>query len=101
MSRSRHKNPPALSPCPERRRMPAPTEGSPASRQNRLLAALSPQEHERLRPDLETISLTFKQPLHESDRPVEHVYFLCTGVASLLKAMADGRADRHGRTGGY
>ncbi len=57
---------------------------------NRLLAALPPEEMEVLRPDVEEVSLTFKQHLYEAERPIESVYFLHQGVASLLTDLEDG-----------
>ena len=57
---------------------------------NRLLAALPPAEMEVLRPDLEEVSLPFKQSLYEVDQPVEYAYFLHWGVASMTTPMENG-----------
>jgi CRP-like cAMP-binding protein len=51
---------------------------------NRLLAALPAHEHECLRPHLEPVSLALKAVLSEAGQPLEHVYFLTSGVVSLL-----------------
>ncbi len=70
--------------------MNAPTTATPAPPMNRLLAALSPAEMEVLRPNLEQVSVPFKQTLIEADKPIQHVYFLHRGVASLVQEMEDG-----------
>ncbi len=40
--------------------------------QNRILAALPPEEFQRLAPHLTETSLTFKQSLSKSDQPIPH-----------------------------
>jgi CRP-like cAMP-binding protein len=55
--------------------------------QNRLLAALPREDYERLLPQLEPVSLSFMDVLCESGEPVEHVYFPCEGLISLLVIM--------------
>ena len=70
--------------------MSAPTNPSPASSLNHLLATLPPEEMEVLRPDLEEVSLAFKQTLFEANKPVEQVHFLHRGVASVIQEMEDG-----------
>lgn len=57
---------------------------------NRLLAALPTREMEVLRPHLEQVSLPFRQTLFETDKPIEWVYFLHRGVASVVQEMGDG-----------
>ena len=63
---------------------------APNSPMNRLLAALPSEELEVLRPDLEEVSLAFRQVLYEAHRPVKCVYFLHRGVASMVTEMEDG-----------
>jgi CRP-like cAMP-binding protein len=60
------------------------------SSKNRLLAALSPNEHRRLLPKLETVSLSLKQPIYESLKTIDHVYFPLNGVTSIVAFMNDG-----------
>jgi CRP-like cAMP-binding protein len=60
------------------------------SSKNRLLAALPPAEYHRLLPKLETVSLSLKQPIYESRRTIDHVYFPLNGVASIVAFMNDG-----------
>jgi CRP-like cAMP-binding protein len=61
-----------------------------AAGDNRLLAALPPEERRRLVPRLERVHLTVKQPLLEPQTPITHVYFPVDGVVSLVAVMADG-----------
>ena len=58
--------------------------------ENRLLAALPTEEYSRLLPNLETVSLAFKQVLYEPNEPIEHVYFPNNGVVSLVNIMQNG-----------
>lgn len=59
-------------------------------RNNRLLAALPPEEYEQLFPYLEPLSLKAKDVLYAADREIEYVYFLQSGVAALLTRMNNG-----------
>ena len=61
-------------------------------RTNSILAALPPDEMEILQPLLEAVQLPFRQSLYEAGRPVDHVYFLSRGVASMVSEMSDGLA---------
>jgi CRP-like cAMP-binding protein len=58
---------------------------------NHLLAALPPQEYERLLPNLEPVSLTLKQVLYEPNQPIGYAYFINSGATSLLNLMQDGQ----------
>lgn len=64
----------------------------PFPAKNRLLAALPTKEYERLLPYLENVSLPLKQVFYQPNEPIEYVYFLNHGVASLLTYMEDGAA---------
>jgi CRP-like cAMP-binding protein len=66
---------------------------------NRLLAALSTPEYQRLRPHLEPVSLTFKQVLYEAHTPLAYAYFPHTGVVSMVTILADGTAIEVGMVG--
>ena len=59
-------------------------------RQNRLLAALSDAEVERLLPALEPVHWRTGQVLSESGAPFTHVYFPTTAIVSLLYVTQDG-----------
>lgn len=58
---------------------------------NRLLAALPPEELGRIRPMLETVPLEFKLLLHGPDRPIDHVWFPHIGVLSLVNEVPESR----------
>jgi CRP-like cAMP-binding protein len=61
-------------------------------RRNRLLAALPPEDFQRVQPGLELVSLSLGAVLGESGRPQQHVYLPTTAIVSLLNIMADGRS---------
>ena len=69
---------------------PASAVVSFAARTNRLLAALPPEEMDPLRPLLETVPLAHRQSLYETGKPIEHVYFIHRGVASMVAPMMQG-----------
>jgi len=66
---------------------------------NRILASLSAVDFARLRPHLEKVDLAYKQPLYDADVPIKFVYFLDTGVASLVNVMRNGDAAEVGTIG--
>jgi CRP-like cAMP-binding protein len=51
---------------------------------NRLLAALPPDEYARLHAHLTPMTLPFKHVLYDVHQPIEHVYFVNSGVYSIL-----------------
>lgn len=57
--------------------------------QNRILAALHPEEYKRLLRYLEPVHLPQSKVLSEAGDIIEHAYFLLNGVASLL-SITDG-----------
>jgi CRP-like cAMP-binding protein len=62
--------------------------------QNRLLAGLEPDSFERLRPFLQPIALKRRAILQDYHHPIEHVYFIERGVASLLaRTRRDGPVE--------
>ncbi|WP_375505836.1 Crp/Fnr family transcriptional regulator [uncultured Nostoc sp.] len=60
--------------------------------ENQLLAALPSEEYSRLVAYMKLIPLEFKQELYLRNQPIEYVYFLNDGVASMLTVMTDGSA---------
>src|SRR2546421_8130188 len=67
--------------------------------ENKLLAALSRRERDRLLPHLERVGLRFEEVLSEPDGPIRHVYFPTSGMISLLVVLDDGLAAQVGRVG--
>lgn len=57
---------------------------------NKLLTALPREEYKRLLPNLEPVSLPFKQVLYQPNEPIQHVYFPNRGVGSTVIVMGDG-----------
>jgi CRP-like cAMP-binding protein len=51
---------------------------------NRLLASLSAKDFALLAPGLSAIDLPVRRQLESRNRPVEHVYFLARGLASIV-----------------
>jgi len=58
---------------------------------NRLLAALSPGEHERFFSRLELVYLTRNKILYNAGDIINYTYFPLTGMISLLSVTEDGR----------
>jgi CRP-like cAMP-binding protein len=59
-------------------------------RQNRLLAALSAAEAERVFPHLQSVAMPLGKVLYESGDTLRHVYFPTDCIVSLLYVMEDG-----------
>jgi len=66
---------------------------------NRLLAAVSQEDFERFFSDLHPVCLSLRQVLYEAGAPLDHVYFIEQGVASVLTSMADGSTIEVGMIG--
>jgi len=66
---------------------------------NRLLALLSAKDFARLRPHLNRAPLTYRQSLYEANKPIGSVYFIETGVGSLVNTMSNGEAAEVGTIG--
>jgi CRP-like cAMP-binding protein len=56
---------------------------------NLLLSAMRPQDFALLSPHLEKVALTRRQTLARAGQPVEHIYFLEDGVASVVSGGVD------------
>jgi CRP-like cAMP-binding protein len=62
--------------------------------QNRLLAGLAPASFERLRPFLQPVALKRRAILQDYHHPIEHIYFIERGVASMLvRTQRDGPVE--------
>jgi CRP-like cAMP-binding protein len=66
---------------------------------NRLLGLLPPRDYQRLRQHLQRLPLEYRQSLYRADKPIEFVYFIETGVGSLVNTMANGEAAEVGTIG--
>jgi CRP-like cAMP-binding protein len=66
---------------------------------NRLLGLLSPRDYKRLLPHLEPVELEYRKSLYQADKKIEFVYFIETGVGSLVNTMANGQAAEVGTIG--
>jgi CRP-like cAMP-binding protein len=58
-----------------------------AQGENRLLQRLPVGMRERLVEDLDPIRMGFKEPVYESDRPIQYVYFPLDSVLSVVTIM--------------
>lgn len=79
--------------------MPQPTQSFV---RNRLLSALTPKDYELLQPYLEAATLDKDMVLEDCDEPVEHVYFLNSGIGSIMAFTHSGdriEAGLFGRDG--
>jgi CRP-like cAMP-binding protein len=56
---------------------------------NHLLAALTPQEYQKIRAHLEEFTFTFGEILYEPGQQISHVYFPNSGVVSLLSMVEE------------
>jgi CRP-like cAMP-binding protein len=72
---------------------------SQARTENRILGALSPQEYERIAPQLETVSLKLSQVLFRPDDYLRYVYFPINAIVSLLTDLSDGSGMEVGLVG--
>lgn len=66
---------------------------------NRLLELLPLKDYECLRPHLQTVALKYRQSLYRAHKPIGFVYFIETGVGSLVNTMANGDAAEVGTIG--
>jgi CRP-like cAMP-binding protein len=67
---------------------------APSPVQNRILASMAPELFARLRPHLQQIALRRGAILQEHNRPIEHIFFIERGVASLFaRTQRDGPVE--------
>ena len=66
---------------------------------NRLLGLLPPKDYQRLRPHLQPLRLEYRQSLYRANKPIKFVYFIETGVGSLVNTMRNGEAAEVGTIG--
>ena len=66
---------------------------------NRLLAGLSAEDFSQLIEHLEPVTLPKKRVLFEVGAPLERIYFIEEGLASVLTTMEDGASSEVGMVG--
>ena len=70
---------------------------------NRILAALSPADYERLAPNLVPVELPLRMCIERRNRPTEFIHFLESGIASVVsggdRAAEVGIIGKEGFTG--
>lgn len=57
---------------------------------NRILAALQPEEMERLLPHMEQVELRLGEVISRPNEPIKHVYFPHRGTISIISILEDG-----------
>jgi CRP-like cAMP-binding protein len=67
--------------------------------ENRLLAALPPDEYERLFPQLQPVSFSLGEVVYEFGGQLDYVFFPTTSIVSLLYTMENGTSAEMGLTG--
>jgi CRP-like cAMP-binding protein len=67
--------------------------------ENRLLAALPPDEYERLLPQLAPVSFSLGEVVYEFGGQLDYVFFPTTSIVSLLYTMENGTSAEMGLTG--
>jgi len=66
---------------------------------NRLLAALPPDEYERVLPQLQPVSFALGEVVYEFGGHLDHVFFPTSSIVSLLYTMENGTSAEMGLTG--
>src|SRR5215210_86254 len=67
--------------------------------ENRLLAALPPEDYQRLLPQLQQVSFSLGQVVYEFGGHLDYVYFPTDSIVSLLYTMENGTSAEMGLTG--
>jgi CRP-like cAMP-binding protein len=70
-----------------------------AAIKNRLLAALPQEDFDQIHSNLHPVVLSQRQLLHEAGAPINDVFFIEQGVASVVTIMADGTMIEVGMIG--
>lgn len=80
----------------EKMQMPSATQ---PPIQNKILAALPPHEYDRLREHLTPVSLPLGETLYNAEEQITDVYFVNTGIVSLVANLRDGGSVEVGVVG--
>ena len=78
--------------------MPQAPQIAPVS-QNRILAAIPPEEFERLAPHFQRVPLVFKEIIFKAGELIEFFYFPLDGVISMIASTESGRSVEVGIVG--
>src|SRR5947209_2349876 len=62
----------------------------PMANENLLLSALSPESRRLIMARATPVVLPLRTNLYEANEPLTHVYFLTSGLASVVTTMPDG-----------
>ncbi|NLS00404.1 Crp/Fnr family transcriptional regulator [Rhizobium sp. P38BS-XIX] len=73
--------------------MPAPQQ---SMMQNKLLSILPSPDYEQIAPGLERVVLPRGTLLGEAGQPIDYVYFLTTGIGSIIATTPEGRRAEAG-----
>jgi CRP-like cAMP-binding protein len=79
--------------------LPGDSSYVPPANSNRLLAALPPDELATLERELQHVVLEQGVVLHRPGGSIDHVYFVTTGVVSIVTLMQDGTGVEAAMTG--
>ena len=66
---------------------------------NRILAALTDAEYQRIFPDLDTVDLVSGETIYELGQPIDYLYFPLGSMISLVTQMDDGKIIEVGLVG--
>jgi CRP-like cAMP-binding protein len=66
---------------------------------NRLLAHTPDEEFRLIEPTLERIELEWGKVIAGADRPIDYVYFLCSGIGSVVTVSTEGQKAQAGMFG--
>src|SRR5437867_4751586 len=75
------------------------SQTSSSTYKNRILAALPQEDLDRFFAGLQPVSLPQKHPIYRIGDPLDSIYFIEQGVASILTGMADGSTIEVGMVG--
>jgi len=68
-------------------------------KRNKILQRLQPSDFDAIRSELEDVTLSFKEEVYEQGRPITHMYFVETGVISLVTDLEEGGTLETGTIG--
>src|SRR5215510_15145295 len=68
-------------------------------KRNRILQRLTPADFERVQPNMEAVSLSFKETLYDQGERINHLHFPESGVVSLVTDLQDDSTVETGTIG--